>query len=292
MAAPPKRRGRGTIRVARAASGLAAAAGRVGVGVLGGPAARAAITDLACGRPATASSNTASAPNAVDCAAGTVWQSGANKPQQLQVDLGSTVAVDQVSVVWGAGYATSYKVRTSPDGSSWHTVVQNTAGHGGTETLTMPAGTQTRWVQLYLSQYAGSAGFTVDELQVFGAGGPTPSPSGTPSPSPTPTPSPSPTPSGGAGGRTHPLSTPAPPTAALAGARPGDTIDLAAGGYDGAFFATTSGTASAPITLTGPTTAGLSHKGGGCHPHVPGSPNGISYCRYGLHPNRIAHLPE
>ncbi|OLB65505.1 MAG: hypothetical protein AUI10_06395 [Actinobacteria bacterium 13_2_20CM_2_72_6] len=213
--------------------------------------------------------------------AGTAWQSAATKPQQLQVDLGSTVAVDHVTVGWGAGYGTSYKVRTSPDGSSWHTVVQNTAGHGGTETLAMPAGTRTRWVQLYLSQYAGSAGFTVEELQVFGA------PSG--SPSPTPSRTASPTPTGGSGGRSVHVSTVVQLTAALADARPGDTIDLAAGGYDGAFYATASGTAGAPITLTGPATAVLSNRGGGCDPNVPATPNGISYCGYGLHLNRVAY---
>jgi len=281
--------GRATIRAALAACGLVAATGLVGAGVLGGPTAQASGTDLACGRPATASSNSASAPNAVDCVAGTVWQSGTAKPQQLQVDLGSTVAVDHVTVVWGAGYATSYKVRTSPDGSNWHTVVQNTAGHGGTETLPLPAGTRTRWIQLYLSQYAGSAGFTVDELEVAGAGAP--SPSGTPSPTPSGTPgtTPSPTPTGGSGGRTVHVSTTPQLTAALADARPGDTITLAAGGYDGAFYATTSGTASAPITLTGPATAVLSNRGGGCDPHVPASPGGISYCGYGLHLNRVAY---
>jgi curli biogenesis system outer membrane secretion channel CsgG len=46
MAGTTKRTGRATIRVALAASGLAAAAGLVGAGVLGGPAARAATTDL------------------------------------------------------------------------------------------------------------------------------------------------------------------------------------------------------------------------------------------------------
>jgi len=137
-----------------------------GVALLAGvSAAGAAVTDLACGRPASASSNTGAAADAVDCVGGTAWQSGRTKPQQLQVDLGSTVAVDHVTVVWGAGFGTSYKVRTSPDGASWHTVVQNTAGRGGTETLALPAGTRTRWVQLYLSQYAGSAGYAGAEPQ-------------------------------------------------------------------------------------------------------------------------------
>jgi parallel beta-helix repeat protein len=248
----------------------------------GRSAAQTAGTDLACGRPATASSNGADARNAVDCVAGTMWRSTTAKPQQLQVDLGSTQPVDHVSVVWGGGYAISYKVRTSPDGSTWHTVVQNTTGQGGTETLPLPAGTRTRWIQLYLSQYAGTSGFAVDELEVFAApgGSPSPTPSGTPTPTPTPS---------GTGGRTVTVSTPTQLRMALAGARPGDAISLAAGTYDGAFYATASGTASAPITLTGPRTAVLSNTGSGCDPNVPAAPSGISYCGFGLHLNRVSY---
>jgi hypothetical protein len=281
--------GRSAVRaglVFAALAALAATAGLIGAGLLRASTAQATTGDLACGRPASASSNSDSAVNAVDCATGTVWQSGTGKPQQLQVDLGNTRAVDHVTVVWGAGYGTSYKVRASPDGTSWHTVVQNTTGRGGTETLPLPAGTSTRWIQLYLSQYAGTAGFTVDELEVFGEPGPGPSTSPTTSPTPTATPIPTPT---GPGGRTVTVSTPTQLTAALAGARPGDTISLAAGTYDGAFYATASGTASAPITLTGPGTAVLSNAAGRCDPNVPTTPSGISYCGYGLHLNRVSY---
>jgi hypothetical protein len=239
----PRRPGRAALALGTTV--LAAGAALL-AGWLAGPAASAATTDLACGRPASASSNPGTAGNAVDCVAGTVWQSGTTKPQQLQVDLGTTVTVDHVTVVWGAGYATSYKVRTSPDGSSWHTVVQNTSGHGGTETVTLPAGTGTRWIQLYLSQYAGTAGFTVDELSVYGAGGATSSPS----PSPAPSSTPSATPTSG-GGHTWNVTDAAGLNAALAGVAPGDTIHLADGSYADQFVATTPGTAAKPITLTG-----------------------------------------
>ncbi|KUL29732.1 cellulose binding domain-containing protein [Actinoplanes awajinensis] len=48
-------------------------------------------------------------------------------------------------------------------------------------------------------------------------------------------------------------------TAALAAARPGQTIRMAPGTYNGAFLARTPGTATAPITLTGPVTAVLTN---------------------------------
>ena len=282
-------------RQLRAVVLTASAIGVTGLLVAGfvATSAQATTTDLACGRPATASSNSASAAHAVDCAAGTAWQSSAARPQQLQVDLGSSVAVDHVTVTWGAGYATSYKVRTAPDGASWHTVAQRKAGHGGTETVALPAGTHTRWVQLYLSRYAGSAGFAIGEFGVYGEAAPGPTPTGSPTPtataSPSPSPSPDPPPTGG-GGRTVPVSTADQLTAALAGARPGDTIKLAAGQYSGAFFATTSGTATHPVTLTGPATAVLSSPGIlSCDPNVPSSPAGLMYCGYGLHLNRVSY---
>jgi hypothetical protein len=94
---------------------------------------------------------------------------------------------------------------------------------------------------------------------------------------PTPTPMPA---------RTVPVSTPQQLTAALADARPGDTIRLAAGTYNGTFYATASGTATAPITLTGPATAILSNRPAGCDPNRPAR---ITYCGYGLHLNRVSY---
>jgi hypothetical protein len=57
-------------------------------------------------------------------------------------------------------------------------------------------------------------------------------------------------------------------SAAIAAVRPGQTIRLAAGTYNGAFLARTAGTASAPITLTGPASAVLTN------PAAEGSPAG------------------
>lgn len=275
-----------TLRKAVLAIGSATAAATLLVAtvVLASTADAATDTNLACGKAASASSNTSSAGNANDCTAGTFWQSGTTKPQQWQVDLGATTTVDHVTITWGAGYATSYKIRTSPNGSSWSTQVADTNGTGGVDTLILPAGTQTRWIQVYLSQYAGTSGFTMDEVAIYGTPSSSPAPSST-SASPTPTPTTSPS----GGGKTWNVNSAASLTAALAGVAPGDTIALAAGTYDGAFYATRSGTSANPITLTGPRTAVLSNSSGACDPNVPSSPSGISYCGYGLHLNKVQH---
>jgi hypothetical protein len=85
--------------------------------------------------------------------------------------------------------------------------------------------------------------------------------------------------------RTVAVSTAAQLTTALAGAKPGDVITLAAGTYDGTFFGTASGTAAAPITLTGPRGAVLSNTKGGCDPNVPAG-RSVTYCGFGLHLNK------
>jgi Cellulose binding domain len=113
-----------------------------------------------------------------------------------------------------------------------------------------------------------------------------PSPSVSPSTSPSASKSPSPSPSSTApGGRTVNVSTAAQLKAALANARPGDTIHLADGSYVGAFYGTVSGTSTAPVTLTGSRNAVLSNPNGACDPNIPaGAP--VSYCGYGFHLNR------
>ena len=163
---------------------LAAAMATGTTGLAGATSKLPAVTatDLACGKPTTATSTSDStnpASNATDCTAGTTWLSNpSTSPQSIQVNLGATTAVDHVTIIWGANYATSFKVRTSPDGTTWHTTNTVTGATGGTETIALPAGTSTEWVQLYLEQSVMDRTFSIDELQVFGAPGsaaPTPS---------------------------------------------------------------------------------------------------------------------
>ncbi|PRX98757.1 right-handed parallel beta-helix repeat-containing protein [Allonocardiopsis opalescens] len=88
--------------------------------------------------------------------------------------------------------------------------------------------------------------------------------------------------------RTVGVDTAAELSAALADARPGDVIQLAPGRYDGAFYATASGTAAEPITLRGPRGAVLSNTARRCDPNVPADRE-VSYCGYGFHLNRADH---
>jgi hypothetical protein len=132
-------------------------------------------TDLACGKPATASStadDANGASNATDCGSDASWISGVaagGSTQWLQVNLGATDSVSDVVVVWGADYARKFKVRTSSDGASWHTVEKVADGLGGTQTVALPAGTDTQWIQLYLQEPASSRSqaYSVVQLEVY-----------------------------------------------------------------------------------------------------------------------------
>ncbi|WP_030377131.1 MULTISPECIES: discoidin domain-containing protein [unclassified Streptomyces] len=79
-------------------------------------------TDLALHAPAEASSTDQDdhgAANATDGDPGTRWSSAYEDDQWIRVDLGSTQAFDRVDLTWERGYAKTFVVQVSPDGSDW-----------------------------------------------------------------------------------------------------------------------------------------------------------------------------
>jgi hypothetical protein len=135
--------------------------------------ARAADPLLSQGRPATASSTEnagTGAGNAVDGNPGTRWSSAFSDPQWLQVDLGVTATVTQVTLQWEAAYARAFQIQTAAAaGGPWTTVYSSTTGTGGTQTLTVN-GTG-RYVRMYGTQRATGYGYSLWEFQVFGTTG-------------------------------------------------------------------------------------------------------------------------
>jgi F5/8 type C domain/Putative Ig domain len=136
--------------------------------------ANAAGTLLSQGQPATASSvQSASYPAsaAVDGNTGTRWSSAFSDPQWLQVDLGATASITQVTLQWEAAYATAFQIQTSADGSTWTTIYSTTTGTGGTQTLNVTG--SGRYVRMYGTARATQYGYSLWEFQVYGtlAGG-------------------------------------------------------------------------------------------------------------------------
>ncbi|MFJ6198045.1 discoidin domain-containing protein [Micromonospora sp. NPDC092111] len=140
--------------------------------VLAAPPAQAAPTLLSQGRPVTASSTENAgtpASAAVDGNTGTRWSSAAADPQWLQVDLGATATVTQVTLVWEAAYARAFQLQTSADGNTWTSVWSTTTGTGGTQTLAV-SGTG-RYVRMYGTARATGYGYSLWEFQVYGETG-------------------------------------------------------------------------------------------------------------------------
>jgi F5/8 type C domain/Ricin-type beta-trefoil lectin domain/Putative Ig domain len=125
--------------------------------------------NLALNQPTTASSTQSAsfpAAAATDGNAGTRWSSAFSDPQWLEVDLGSSRAICQVTLNWENAYATAFQIQTSTDGSTWTPIYSTTTGTGGTQTLTV-SGTG-RYIRMYSTARATQYGYSLWEFQVFG----------------------------------------------------------------------------------------------------------------------------
>ena len=124
-------------------------------------------SNAAQGRPATASSTEnggTPASNAFDGNTGTRWSSAASDPQWVQVDLGSSQTICQVTLNWETAYATAYQIQTSTDGTTWNTIYSTTASTGGVQNL-MVTGTG-RYVRMNGTARATGYGYSLWEFQV------------------------------------------------------------------------------------------------------------------------------
>src|SRR6202034_2598578 len=137
----------------------------------GGGGTTCGTTNLALNKTATASSTEnggTPAADAVDGNTGTRWSSAFSDPQWLEVDLGSSQAICQVTLDWENAYATAFQIQTSPDGTNWTTIYSTTSGTGGTQTLNV-SGTG-RYVRMYGTARATQYGYSLWEFGVYGTG--------------------------------------------------------------------------------------------------------------------------
>ena len=130
----------------------------------------ASVSDnLALNAPVTVSSTDSAGDvgaNAVDGNPATSWTSASgNGTEWIQVDLGSTCAIDEVQLNWGAAYASAYQIQVSSDGVSWTTLYGTTTGGGGVQDLTGLSGSG-RYIRLTAT--AGpQADYTLNEFAVY-----------------------------------------------------------------------------------------------------------------------------
>ncbi|GAA2623397.1 hypothetical protein GCM10010399_63310 [Dactylosporangium fulvum] len=155
-------------------------AGLILAGLSAPPAAAAGGPNLAAGRPATASgaNGTYTASNVNDGNQGTYWESPSNAfPQWVQIDLGSSVSVDQVVLKLPNGWETrtqTLSVQGSTNGSSFSDLSPS-AGRvfnpsaGNTVTINFTAASA-RYVRLNVTGNTGWPAAQVAEFEIYGAG--------------------------------------------------------------------------------------------------------------------------
>jgi hexosaminidase len=129
---------------------------------------------IAQGKPTTASSAenaTYPASNATDGNNGTRWSSAFSDPQWIQVDLGQSYNITQVTLSWEAAYGRAFQIQTSPDGAAWTTIYSTTTGTGGIQTLNI-TGTG-RYVRMYGTARGTAYGYSLWDFGIQGtvAGG-------------------------------------------------------------------------------------------------------------------------
>jgi hypothetical protein len=132
-------------------------------------AASCGTTNVALGKTATASSTEhASFPAsaAVDGNTGTRWSSAFSDPQWLEVDLGSSQSICQVTLDWETAYGKAFQIQTSANNSTWTTIYSTATGTGGTQNLTV-TGTG-RYIRMYGTARGTQYGYSLWEFQVYG----------------------------------------------------------------------------------------------------------------------------
>ncbi len=173
------------MRRRRVVGRLIAAGVAVGLLMYGGPvlpASAAGGPNLALGKATAASghNDVYVQSNVNDGNQASYWEGVNNTfPQWVQVDLGTSTAIDQVVVKipngWGARSET-WAVQGSPDGTSFSTIVGSTsyAFNGSTNAVTVNfAATNTRFVRLNITANTGWQAAQVSELEVYGVSGTT-----------------------------------------------------------------------------------------------------------------------
>ncbi|MFJ5112501.1 discoidin domain-containing protein [Streptomyces sp. NPDC088551] len=130
-------------------------------------------TNLAQGRPATASSSQPSgtgcpcpAGNAVDGSFDTRWASDWSDPQWVQVDLGRKTEFRHVQLAWEAAYAKGYTLQTSDNGQDWATLRTVADGDGGIDDHEVAG--NARYVRVNSTVRGTPWGYSLYEFGVFG----------------------------------------------------------------------------------------------------------------------------
>jgi hypothetical protein len=129
-------------------------------------------TNVALGKPATASSYQAVGPGApfppglaVDGSNSTRWASDWSDPQWIQVDLGQVTTLNHVQLVWEGAYGKAYEIQVSDNGTSWRPIYSTTTGDGSVDDIEVTG--SGRYVRMYGTQRGTGWGYSLHEFGVY-----------------------------------------------------------------------------------------------------------------------------
>jgi glucose/arabinose dehydrogenase len=128
------------------------------------------LEDYAWNGTASASSSEGvglEAGKALDADPFTRWSSNRLDDQWWQVDLGATRQVSRVEIDWEAAYASTYRILTSTDGTTFTQAAQETTGAPGTK-VTSFAARSARYVRVQSVTRATQYGISFYEARVLG----------------------------------------------------------------------------------------------------------------------------
>jgi len=140
------------------------------VAVYNKPPAAITGTNIAQGKPTTASSTESAsfpATNATDGDITTRWSSGFSDPQWVQVDLGATYNLTHATVIWEAAAASAYQIQTSTNGTTWTTVYTNSNSPQDIQDTALAA--SGRYVRIYATGRVSAYGDSLYEFRLYGS---------------------------------------------------------------------------------------------------------------------------
>jgi subtilisin-like proprotein convertase family protein len=132
----------------------------------------AVAANLALGRPAAASTSYSGYPasNATDGNTGSRWSSQFSDSEWIYVDLGSVSTINRIVLRWETAFGRGYKLQVSNDASTWSDVYSTTTGDGGVDDITLATAASGRYVRMLGTQRGTIYGYSLWELEVYGAG--------------------------------------------------------------------------------------------------------------------------
>jgi F5/8 type C domain/Glycosyl hydrolases family 16 len=142
------------------------------VAVYNKPPATSFGTNIAQGKPTTASSVESTAfpaSNATDGDVTTRWSSAFSDPQWLQVDLGQSFNITHATLTWEAAAASAYQIQTSNDATNWTTIATNNNSPADIQSLALTG--SGRYIRVNATGRASAFGDSLYEFAVYGTPG-------------------------------------------------------------------------------------------------------------------------